>query len=350
MRDYWESIFAKIITPVIEGFKKNDFKKTFLQNTEYSLLIENNRNKDWAFMELFARTLVSIAPIEKYLNNAVEMVENVFNPEHSNYIIWIKGSDRKNAHQSMVEGAYLCQSFLISPKLWDNINRKKEVLETLKRISELEPCKNNWILFESLILLFLKKNGIITKKTAKVKDKLNNFEKWYRGDSWYSDGDTFVMNYYNSFVIYPMLYEIYRILGNTKEIEKRIVIHADFLEKLISKNGEFPIFGRSSPYRMAAFNTLALAAYTGIINNHGQIKNGLTKVIKRLFDSNHNFTDLGFLKLGVNGGQKEYANCYTNTGSLYITCIPFMLLGLSEEHPFWKAQLLPNTQEIIFCN
>jgi len=347
MRSYWDSILSKIVTPVIEGFKKEGFKNHFLHHTEYSPLIEQNRNKDWAFMELFTRTLVSIAPIDKYFDDAVIMVKNAFNPEHSNYITWLKNTDRRNAHQSMVEAAYLCQSFLISPKLWNSVD-KEPILKTLKNILMLQPCKNNWILFETLIILFLKKNGIFTNKMKKLKDNLDTFEKWYRGDSWYSDGETFAMNYYNSFVIYPMLYEIYRILGNTKEIEKRMIIHADFLEKLITKDGEYPIFGRSSPYRLAAFNTLALAAYIGAADNYGQIKNGLTKVIAKLFDGNQNFTELGFLKLGINGSQKEYANCYTNTGSLYITCIPFMLLGLPEEHPFWKAELVKNTQEKIF--
>lgn len=344
MRSYWKSIFAKIVNPVIEGFKKEGFKKYFLEHTEHSPIIDN-RNKDWAFMELFARTLVSITPIEEYFDDAVMMVNNAFNPEHSNYIIWIKGSDRKNAHQSMVEAAYLCQSFLICPKLFSSINCQKEVLSTLKKIVILEPCKNNWILFETLISIFLKKNGIITKKTGKIKLHLDTFEKWYRGDSWYSDGDTFAMNYYNSIVIYPMLYQI---LGGTKEIKKRMIIHADFLERLITKDGEYPVFGRSSPYRLAAFNTLALAAYLGFVDNLGQIKNGLTKIIKKLFDGNQNFTPEGFLQLGINGSQKEYANCYTNTGSLYITCIPFMLLGLPEDSDFWKAELQKNTQEKIF--
>jgi len=343
MRGYWECILSKIVTPVIEGFKKDNFKKYFLEHTEHSPIIDN-RNKDWAFMELFARTLVSIVPIDKYFDDAVVMVNNAFNPEHSNYIIWIKGSDRKNAHQSMVEAAYLCQSFLICPKLWEKVD-KKAIISTLRNISELEPCKNNWILFETLILLFLKKNGIITKKTKRIKENLETFEKWYRGDSWYSDGNSFVMNYYNSIVIYPMLYQIQ---GNTADIKSRMIIHADFLERLITKDGEYPVFGRSSPYRLAVFNTLTLAAYLGIVDNLGQIKNGLTKVIKKLFDGNQNFTPEGFLKLGINGSQKEYANCYTNTGSLYITCIPFMLLGLPEDSDFWKAELKKNTQEKIF--
>jgi hypothetical protein len=141
---------------------------------------------------------------------------------------------------------------------------------------------------------------------------------------------------------------LYQIQGNTAEIKSRMIIHANFLERLITKDGEYPVFGRSSPYRLAVFNTLALAAYLEIVDNLGQIKNGLTKVIKKLFDGNQNFTPEGFLKLGINGSQKEYANCYTNTGSLYITCIPFMLLGLPEDSDFWKAELKKNTQEQIF--
>ena len=32
--------------------------------------------------------------------------------------------------------------------------------------------------------------------------------EWYKGDGWYGDGDTFHLDYYNSFVIQPMLLDV----------------------------------------------------------------------------------------------------------------------------------------------
>lgn len=348
MRNYWQNIFAKITKPVLDGLNTEGFKEFYLKCiTEYSPIIEETRNKDWSYIELFARTIVGCAPLcnsdNILFNNVLGAINNVFNPNHSNYIQWYQPSDRTNAHQSLVEAAYLCQAFIYCPKLWLKVNQKK-ILDMLIKVSDLEPCKNNWILFETIILLFLAKNKIKTKKYGNIQKNINNFEKWYRGDFWYSDGEKFTMNYYNSIVIYPMLYDIYilldelRIIVSVKfsEIKNRINGHAKFLEKLIHPDGSFPIFGRSVAYRFALLNTLALAVYHNLIDNYGQVRNALTRVLQKFFEGNQNFNNNGFLILGVNGNQINSINNYTNTGSLYITCIPFMLLGLPEEHPFWS--------------
>ena len=110
------------------------------------------------------------------------------------------------------------------------------------------------------------------------------------------------------------------------------------LERFISPEGTFPVFGRSIPYRMAAMQPLALMAWyqelpAGVTN--AQVRCALTAVMKRMFASGHNFNEGGFLTIGFTGRQPNVADWYTNNGSLYMTSLAFLPLGLPASHPFW---------------
>ena len=112
-----------------------------------------------------------------------------------------------------------------------------------------------------------------------------------------------------------------------------------FIERLISPEGTFPAFGRSVVYRMGAFQSLALAAWKyglpeGLTN--GQVRSALSAVMRNMFSVDGNFDDKGFLALGFAGHQLDLANYYTNNGSLYMTSLVFLPLGLPADHPFWS--------------
>ena len=107
------------------------------------------------------------------------------------------------------------------------------------------------------------------------------------------------------------------------------------MERFISPEGTFPVFGRSIPYRMATMQPLALMAWyqelpAGVTN--AQVRCALTAVMKRMFASGHNFNEGGFLTIGFTGRQPNVADWYTNNGSLYMTSLShwdFRLLILS---------------------
>jgi hypothetical protein len=112
------------------------------------------------------------------------------------------------------------------------------------------------------------------------------------------------------------------------------------LERLISPEGTFPAIGRSATYRMGAFQTLALAAWKyGLpkVMTSGQVRSALTTVMKNMFAVEGNFSKEGFLQLGMVGHQPGIADYYTNNGSLYMTALVFLPLGLPVDAPFWTA-------------
>ena len=55
----------------------------------------------------------------------------------------------------------------------------------------------------------------------------------------------------------------------------------------------------------------------------------------RMFDGKENFNEGGFLTIGFCGRQPNVADWYTNNGSLYMTSLGFLPLGLPATHPFW---------------
>ena len=123
---------------------------------------------------------------------------------------------------------------------------------------------------------------------------------------------------------------------------------AIILERFVSPEGTFPVFGRSIPYRMAALQPLALMAWYGKLPadlTYGQTRNALTRVMHRMFDHQQNFNEGGYLTIGFCGSQPNVADWYTNNGSLYMTTLCFMPLGLPETHEFWTAPAEPITQE-----
>ena len=79
--------------------------------------------------------------------------------------------------------------------------------------------------------------------------------------------------------------------------------------------------------------------------SRGQVRAALTKVMHRMYDEQQNYNEGGFLTIGFCGSQPETADWYTNNGSLYMTSLSLMPLGLPADHPFWTDAQQPTTQE-----
>ena len=129
---------------------------------------------------------------------------------------------------------------------------------------------------------------------------------------------------------------------------KRMQRFNTILERLISPEGTFPAVGRSITYRMGVFQTLAMAAWKyGMPENvsNGQVRAALTKVMQNMFAVEGNFNEKGYLALGFAGHQPNLANYYTNNGSLYMTSLVYLPLGLPAGHPFWTDPAQPWTSQ-----
>ena len=122
------------------------------------------------------------------------------------------------------------------------------------------------------------------------------------GDGWFSDGSDFAFDYYNSYVIQPMIFEIiqeFKIhktpISNVSKpeiVKIRMQRYGEIYERLISPEGTFPVFGRSMTHRMGVFKPLALVAWRGILAvslPKGLVSAGLTVSMKRMFNNQDNY-------------------------------------------------------------
>jgi hypothetical protein len=178
---------------------------------------------------------------------------------------------------------------------------------------------------------------------------LQQHMQWYLGDGFYGDGAEFHADYYNSFVIQPMLLDIIEVFWEQHRdwkslrapIHARARRYAAVQERLISPEGTFPPLGRSLAYRFGAFQALAQIALRQELDESimpAQVRCALTAVIKRSIEAPGTFDENGWLQIGFCGHQPELGETYISTGSLYLCSAVFLPLGLPADNPFWQGE------------
>ena len=365
-RQYWCSLAYRMAQPVLENMAKGELQKNM--QTEFSPSFDN-RNRKVLYMECFGRLMAGIAPWlalpdddtaeglqRKQLREwALQAYRNAVDTNNPDYLCWGIGG------QNLVDAAYIAESFLRAyDTLWMPLDNqtKQRYLTEFRKLRKIDPPYTNWLLFSSTIESFMAKaKGEYDQ--YRVNSACRKMEEWYVGDGWYADGPSFSFDYYSSYVFHPMSLETLQAMidakANTRldyqkyytRALKRCQKYAIVLERFISPDGTFPVFGRSIPYRLAAMQPLALMAWYQTLPKeltNGQVRAALTKVMHRMFDSQQNFNEGGFLTIGFCGNQPNIADWYTNNGSLYMTTLAFMPLGLPANHPFWTDAAQPWTQ------
>lgn len=366
-RQYWCSLAYKMAQPVLENMAKGELQKNM--QTEFSPSFDN-RNRKVLYMECFGRLMAGVAPWltlpddataegkqRKQLREwALASYKNAVDPQNPDYLCWGIGG------QNLVDAAYIAESFLRAyDTLWKPLDEvtKKRYLAEFAKLRHIDPPYTNWLLFSSTIESFMAKAGGDFDE-YRVNSACRKVEEWYVGDGWYADGPVFAFDYYSSYVFHPMYLETLQAMVDAKVNSrldyqkyydrelKRCQKYSIILERFISPEGTFPAFGRSIPYRMATMQPLALMAWYQKLPkdlSNGQVRAALTKVLHRMFDQENNFNEKGYLSIGFCGnGQKNVADWYTNNGSLYMTTLAFMPLGLPADHPFWTDAAQPWTQ------
>lgn len=366
-RAYWVDLLYKMAAPVLSNMAEGNLQKNMIVEVSPNW---DGRNKGVTYMETFGRLMAGIAPWlslpddetdegmkRKQLRDwALKSYRNAVDPESPDYLLW------RGHGQALVDAAYIAESFLRGyDALWEPLDdtTKSRYIEEFSQLRRVDPPYTNWLLFSSTI------EGLLAKAGAqydeyRVNSAIRKVEEWYTGDGWYADGPEFAFDYYSSYVFHPMYLETLQALKDSKAYTRihysnyynralrRAQKYSIVLERLISPEGTFPVFGHSIPYRMATMQPLALMAWyeklpAGLTN--GQVRSALTAVMHRMFDDKENFNEGGFLTIGFAGRQPNIADWYTNNGSLYMTSLSFLPLGLPATHPFWTDAQQPWTSQ-----
>ncbi len=363
-RAYAVATLQRIARPVLQSLAENRFKADFPIRDW-----EKDRVK-FSHLEGYARMISGVAPwLElgpddtpegkqraELIELALRATRNAFDPASPDCLSFTAGN------QTLVETAYVALAMLRAPtQLWGKLSAAEQtrLINGLKQTRQYKPYENNWVLFAAMREAFIwKVTGECTRKT--IEYALSKHQDWYAGDGAYGDGPAYHWDYYNSYVIQPLLLEILKICREKQDplgefypkALKRAQRYAVVLERLISPEGTYPVLGRSSAYRLANMQLLTQLILSGEAPPHlmkPATRSALTAVTRRLFEAPGTFDVQGWLQIGVVGNQSKIHEWYNSTGALYITCDGFLHLGLPTTHPFWTGAGGPWTQRRIWA-
>jgi hypothetical protein len=349
-RDYWLDTMQRIAGPVLAAAAQGKLR----EKMPVEAIVEDRVL--YSHLEAVGRTLAGIASWlesgdshgdegalrEQYSDLALKAIDIGTNPDSIDFLNFSEG------HQPIVDAAFLAHAILRAPTaLKDKLSPRVRVQlgNALKSTRSRKPVFNNWLLFSAMIETALASLGD-DWDLMRVDYAIKQHEQWYKGDGQYGDGPSYHTDYYNSFVIQPMLLDIVEALGDQQpdwaaardSIWRRAVRYAGVQERLISPEGTFPPVGRSLAYRFGAFQHLAQMALRRDLPENvepAQVRCALTAVIRRMIEQPGTFDQAGWLTIGLCGKQPSIGETYISTGSLYLCCTVFLPLGLPANDPFW---------------
>lgn len=356
-RDYWVNTMVKIVDPVFLNLSQNKLRQNMPIETNDGL--NTGKRKDVTHLEALGRSLCGIAPwLElgpdntkegklraKYIDLCIKSVQNAVNPESADYMRF----DGPGG-QPLVDAAFFAHGLLrAKTQVWKKLDdtTKQRLINEMKASRKIKPSQSNWLLFSAMIeAALLEFTGECEMKT--ITYAIDKHKEWYKGDGWYGDGRDFHLDYYNSYVIQPMLMDVLKVLRskgldteNFYDVQlARLVRHAQQQEKLISPEGTYPVLGRSMGYRFGCFQVLSQVSLDKILPadvTPAQVRSALTKVIKKQISAEDTFDKDGWLQLGFCGHQPDVAEVYVSTGSSYLCTFVFLPLGLDATDEFWTS-------------
>jgi len=263
--------------------------------------------------------------------------------------------------QPLVDAAFLAHAVVRAPQaLGEGLDAttRSRLIAALTSSRAITPAFSNWLLFTAMVEAGLARLGAPWDRT-RVDYALRQHEQWYVGDGHYGDGPDFHWDYYNSYVIQPMLLDVLDTVGAEPAawaamrapVLARARRYAAVQERLIGPDGTFPAIGRSLVYRAGAFQLLAQVALRRALPDGvspGQVRSGLSAVLVRTLDAPGTFDADGWLRIGLAGHQPGIGERYISTGSLYLCSTAFLPLGLPPEDPFWSQPAQPWTARLAW--
>ncbi len=314
-----------------------------------------NYGEKAARMEGFARVMWGLGPlwsadnsklpletqreIDDWLKWYQEGIVHGTSPEDEEY--W---GDIFDYDQKMVEAPAVAFSMLLNPKaLWEDLTdqQRKNLYGWLNQMNDHDMPKNNWRYFRIMTNMAFRILGLPWSE-EKTKEDFDIVENSYIGDGWYFDGNPGQVDYYVAFAIhfYGLVYSKWMSKAEPERChifrERSTQFFHDFVYWFANDGVELP-FGRSLTYRYAHCSPFVAMAYAGLDLDYGILKNlvlrNLESWMRRpIFDNG------GALTIGYGYPNIAMSENYNGCGSPYWSSKAFVMLGLDDDHPFWKAE------------
>ena len=360
-RQYLVNALVHIADPVLQALSRGELhRKMPVEAANVPARVYSTH------LEAFGRLLAGMAPWlelgpdatpegqlrKRYIDLALASIKKAVDPSSPDFMNFCQG------RQPVVDAAFFAQALLRAPvQLWARLDTvtKRQTLDALRSSRVITPSYTNWLMFSATIEAALLHYGGECDK-MRLDYALRQFMSWYKGDGAYGDGPEFHWDYYNSFVIQPMLLETLQVLQKADpknpdnklwdDVFKRSQRYAVVQERMISPEATYPPIGRSLAYRFGVFHLLAKMALLRALPKElepAQVRAALYAVIHKSLEAPGTFDNEGWLRIGLYGHQPAIGESYISTGSLYLCSEAFLPLGLPPSDPFWQGPDRPWT-------
>jgi len=360
-RAYWVEVLRRLAAPLLTRLAKRRLKADMPVELSPS---GSDAQRRYTHLEAFGRLLAGIAPwlevslapsperelrdeLAGLARQGLAAATDLRSPDFMNFT---------EGRQPVVDAAFLAYGILRAPRaLWRELDAttRSNVVAALRSTRVIRTSFNNHLLFSAMVEAWLCMAGE-DWDPMRVDYAVRAHELWYKGDGVYGDGPEFHWDYYNSFVIQPMLLDVLETAlarepasdrtrqwsEMLKPVRARAARYAAILERLISPEGTYPPIGRSLAYRFGAFQLLGQMALRHELpsgTTPAQVRCALTAVIRRSIEAAGTFDSEGWLRIGLAGHQPGLGEGYISTGSLYLCSTGLLPLGLPPTDPFWSS-------------
>lgn len=371
-RAYMLGLLEKMATPLLDRMAQGRLQRDWTPELSPTW---DGRNPKVAYLEGFGRLIDGIAPWlalpddptpegrlrSRLRQQALQSYAHAVDPESPDYLLW------SGAGQPLVDSAYFTSALLRAPDaLWKPLDAttKARIIAKVQSLRRISPPYTNWLLFAAMNEAFLLTVGA-EWDPVRLDLAIRKFDEWYVGDGWYADGVRYHFDYYNSYVIHPMLTQILEVLVATQApfnslgIKERLPAqikrtqrYGIALERMIGPDGAYPPIGRSLTYRTAVHQPLGLLAWRHLLPESlpvGQVRAATVAAQRRIFADPSNFDAQGFLTIGFTRHQPTLGDWYSNAGSMYLASESLLALGLPADDPYWTAPSLGWTMRLAYA-
>ena len=214
-RTFWLQALAKVAVPGLKGASQRRLKELMPVEAPHGNVAERSQ---YTHLEAVGRLLTGIAPWlesgsstgpegalrSQYADLARKAIDAGTDPASPDFMNFNKGG------QPIVDTAFLALAIVRAPtELWRKLDSRiqKNTIAALESSRQIQPGYSNWLLFSAMVEAALSLMGSWWDP-MRIDYAVRTMNTWYKGDGLYGDGPTFHWDYYNSFVIQPMLLNI----------------------------------------------------------------------------------------------------------------------------------------------
>lgn len=247
--------------------------------------------------------------------------------------------------QLLVEMPSLAVTLVLTREMfWDTLSETEQehIWSWLNQINKAKVHDNNWLFFRVLVNAAFSSLSLPFDQAA-TDEAMDELDTMYLGNGWYMDGNEHQMDYYIAwaFHFYSLMYVK---LMKEKDLKRcacyirRVKLFAQDFVYWFDDDGAAIPFGRSLTYRFAQSAFWSACVYADVeAIPWANMKYVLMKNLEYWERQAITRPD-GILSIGYGYENLYMSESYNGPGSPYWAFKTFLILAVSDAHPFWRAR------------